>query len=387
MPDAPGESPKQYQLNSSDTRHIGDIPLNALNHTDVLKPDSGAGSYLKDTDETKKTHGYIGKEELADGTIIYYYGNGVKSIHHPDPTKANIKYHANARNVHTEQAQKLSMVDGNSTKAHVSAAHGHSMAIHSKQQQRSESEGGGESSPVQPPTMYEPDLPDPKPQAEASEDTRPSTPRIPPRRSPGAGPRPKDEEKLWKSALAQLSDDAVIQKDGAAVSGLGDGTVAVASDPGVFTPTYGRRGPLKKKNKKSGVDKLDQFLRNGTVQKFAVNLVKEAREELNLQDSENYGTIEKSNAFVAGFDSTVPMRETRPELPKQATKVRSKRDEIPEEERTDKLVKETKENTQEAFYELFKEYFDGLDSAEDSNDSRDSQAGPNKEETSGSDLD
>ena len=35
----------------------------------------------------------------------------------------------------------------------------------------------------------------------------------------------------------------------------------------------------------------------------------------------------------------------------------------------------------------FKEYFDALDSAEDSNDSRDSQAGLNKAETSGSDLD
>jgi len=383
MPDAPEERSQPYQLNASDTRHIGKVPLNALNHTEVLKPNSEAGNYLKDTDETKKSHGYIGKEELPDGTIIYYYGDGVKSIHHPDPTKANIKYHANARGVHTEQAQKLSMVDGNSSKAHVSAAHGHSMAIHSKQQQGSE--GGGERAPSEQPTLYEPDLPDPKPQAGASEDVQPSTPRIPPRRPAGSGPVPKDEEKLWKSALAHLSHYAEMQKDGGAVSGIG--TVAVASDPGVFTPTYGARGPMKKKNKKSGVAKLDQFLRNGTVEKFAVNLVKEAREELNLQDAENYDSIEKSNAFVAGFDSTVPMRETRPELPKQATKVSTKGDEIPEEERPDKLVKETKENTQQAFYELFKEYFDGLDSAEDSNDSRDSQAGLNKAETSGSDLD
>ena len=81
------------------------------------------------------------------------------------------------------------------------------------------------------------------------------------------------------------------------------------------------------------------------------------------------------------------MRDTRPHLPKKAVKVKSDGDEPAEEERANKLVKEEKETTQQAFYELFKEYFDGLDSAEDDNDSRDSQEGYNTTATGGSNVD
>ena len=259
----------------------------------------------------------------------------------------------------------------------MAAATGHSMAIQAKSNRPKPRQ-----TTVEP--LYKPDLPAPKPKEEAPK-VGPSAPRTPPRRTAGAGPVRMDQEKLKKSALEQFSDYATVLKDGGAVDGVG--TVAVASDPGVFTPTYGARGPVKKKNKKSGVAKLDMFLRNGPVQTFAVNLVKEAREELNLQDAENYDSIEKSNAFVAGFDSTVPMRDTRPHLPKKAVKVKSDGDEPAEEERANKLVKEEKETTQQAFYELFKEYFDGLDSAEDDNDSRDSQEGYNTTATGGSNVD
>ena len=91
----------------------------------------------------------------------------------------------------------------------------------------------------------------------------------------------------------------------------GGGTVAVASDPGVFTATYGgdskrRLGmkPSKKKKKKkdkyrtSGVTKVDRFLRGEpvnqkkSVQEFAQWVVQEARVEMLQLDAkpENVNT-------------------------------------------------------------------------------------------------
>ena len=66
------------------------------------------------------------------------------------------------------------------------------------------------------------------------------------------------------------------------------GTVAVASDPGVFTDTFsGRGGKEKKKKHKSGPQKLDMFLERkslskitkgnkGAVEKFAIDIIKSA---------------------------------------------------------------------------------------------------------------
>jgi hypothetical protein len=46
--------------------------------------------------------------------------------------------------------------------------------------------------------------------------------------------------------------------------GDGGGTVAVSSDSGFFTPTYGSRGKRKKRTKKTGIDKLADFVTNNS---------------------------------------------------------------------------------------------------------------------------
>jgi hypothetical protein len=48
--------------------------------------------------------------------------------------------------------------------------------------------------------------------------------------------------------------------------GFGDagGTVAVSSNSGFFTPTYGSRGKRKKRTKKTGIDKLADFVTNNS---------------------------------------------------------------------------------------------------------------------------
>ena len=233
MPDAPEtpqeeQSSKQYELNEQDTRHVGAIPERAADHENVIAPDSNAGKYLpKGDDEGSKGHSYVGKEELSDGTIIYYYGDGVKSIHHPDPQKASRQFHVNAQKVHRNASGKLASVDGGMSRAHESAAQGHDMAAKAK-------------FPTTKGAAPKTDIKRLRRDRAIVEETQrkigrgtsgtdrayvdqPTPPR---RRTLGGTSEPEKMSKLVK-------DFADFTKE------FADGTVAVASDPGVFTPTYG----------------------------------------------------------------------------------------------------------------------------------------------------
>lgn len=131
-----------------------------------------------------------------------------------------------------------------------------------------------------------------------------------------------------KEDIEESKEMPLLEKDGGGGGGAGGaggagglaggGTVAVASDPGVFTPTYGgdskRRlgmAPTKRKKKKkkkekdkaitTGVTKADRFLRGEevnqarkSVQQFAQWLVEEARTGLIQLDAkkENVNTGE-----------------------------------------------------------------------------------------------
>ena len=410
MPDAP-ETPqeeqpsKQYELNEQDTRHVGAIPERATDHENIIQSDSAAGKYLPspkggDQGGGSKGHSYIGKEELSDGTIIYYYGDGVKSIHHPDPKKASRQYHMNAQKVHRNAAGKFGSVSGNMARAHESAARGHDMAASAK-------------SPTTKGTAPKTDIKRLRRDRAIVEETQrkigqgtsgadrayadqSETPR---RRRLGGTSEPEKMSKLVK-------DFADFTKE------FSDGTVAVASDPGVFTPTYGS-GPAKKKSKRSGVEKLDNFLGRGnkkvakandasvstTVANFATSVVKEASRGLKLLDMKKGDTIEKSNAFVGGFDSSVPMRDTKPNFPKQAVPAKAEQPKQEDKLGRPKVIQaqmdeslgiqneKTEEEDFEKFYEMFKEYFSDEELAEDTNDSRDSKERLDTEKTVGGNLD
>jgi hypothetical protein len=125
-----------------------------------------------------------------------------------------------------------------------------------------------------------------------------------------------------KEERPQTEEIPLMEKDGGGGGGdgggglAGGGTVAVASDPGVFSPTYGgdskrRLGmqPSKKKKKKkkkkdkdkyhtSGVTKLDRFLRGEkvnqarksvSVQEFAKWLVDDVRKSLRPENRDTTG--------------------------------------------------------------------------------------------------
>ena len=392
MPDAPEtpqeeQSSKQYELNEQDTRHVGAIPERAADHENVIAPDSNAGKYLpKGDDEGSKGHSYVGKEELSDGTIIYYYGDGVKSIHHPDPQKASRQFHVNAQKVHRNASGKLASVDGGMSRAHESAAQGHDMAAKAK---FPTAKGAAPKTDIKRLRRDRAIVEETQRKigqgtsgADRAYADQSETPR---RRRLGGTSEPEKMSKLVK-------DFADFTKE------FADGTVAVASDPGVFTPTYGS-GPAKKKSKRSGVEKLDNFLGRGrgkvtkasdasvstTVANFATSVVKEAGRGLKLLDVRKGDTIKKSNAFVGGFDSSVPMRDTKPNLPKQATPAKAQQPKQEDKLGRPKVIQaqmdeslgiqneKTEEEDFEKFYEMFKEYFSDEELAEDTNDSRDSK--------------
>jgi hypothetical protein len=119
------------------------------------------------------------------------------------------------------------------------------------------------------------------------------------------------------------TEEIAMMKEGGGGDGggglAGGGTVAVASDPGVFSPTYGgdskrrlgmrnsTKGKKKKKKKKdkyqtSGVTKLDRFLRDEqvnqlttsksvSVQKFAEWLVDDVRKALRPENRDTTGGV------------------------------------------------------------------------------------------------
>ena len=112
---------------------------------------------------------------------------------------------------------------------------------------------------------------------------------------------PRQKEMAEEIDTESAKEIPLMEKDGGGGGGAGGagglaggGTVAVASDPGVFTPTYGggskRRlgmAPSKKKKKKkkdkyrtSGVTKLDRFLRGEKVNQ----ITKKSAQSISVQD-------------------------------------------------------------------------------------------------------
>jgi hypothetical protein len=213
---------------------------------------------------------------------------------------------------------------------------------------------------------------------------KPATPkRVPPRRSADSGP----VENLEKSHLSVFTN--FLDKEGAIGTIDGLGTVAVSSDPGVFSPTYGDRSPIKQKKKKSGVVKLDQFLRtkNKKVQKFASDVVQGALQDLREYDimkidDDKYGederVVDKAEGVAAPKAAVKQKQEPKPE--KQPSEPK------PQKVTSPRSIYKAEDN--EEFFSLFKDYFEYLDKEEEStDDSRDGKERLDSEETSRSDLD
>jgi hypothetical protein len=218
MPDAMKFDPK-------DAKHDGDVP-----ETSSRSDNKKDKSYLRNTPEERKGHLYVRRDVARDGTTTYYYGDGVKAIHHPDNKVAGPNYHNSAKE-HHEQLSRRALKAGKlrRAKAHGRAASGHDFAVSAQ----------------------------------------------------GGTPRVKELKKFLKE--------------------FAGGTVAVSSDPGVFTTTYGGSGKKKdKKKSKSGPQKLDAFLQRkslskmdsegkGAVEGFAIDIIKSV--STSLMDNKK-GTLE-----------------------------------------------------------------------------------------------
>ena len=476
-------------------------PQEGQRHEDRIEPNSDADAYLSpnDSDESSK-HAYLDKEvDKATGTITYYYENGVKSIHHPDPKKNTPGFHKQQAANHRQQAQDSRLFDDKAALSHLTAAHGHDLAGASKERaaqrykdvgrnvstwaervgQRDEDAsdlpelddagmpkkdkpetprvrprrtsssgplenllekfgstdsfaglGSGSSkansasvpkpsgSSSWPPTSNAPRIDQPTaaaydgaskkygsfganavPSSEGPASTPvtvptsyPTPPKVPgkrdvagaiqkpfemPKEYPVLKPKKIDKEKVnLESHLDEFKN--FMSKDGAIGTVDGVGTVAVSSDPGVFSPTYGDRSPIKQKKKKSGVAKLDQFLRqkNTKVQKFATDVVQGA-----LQDLREYDIMkstDEKNVYKAD-GKEAPKAKGSPKPDTQPTELKPAKVASPP-----SIYKEDNEE----FYSLFKNYFEYLDKEQEStDDSRDVEERPDSEETGGSDLD
>jgi len=347
-------------------------------HEDQIEPNSDAADYLSpdDSDESAK-HAYIDKEvDQATGTITYYYENGVKSIHHPDPKKNTPGFHKQQAANHRQQAQDSRLFDDKAALSHLTAAHGHDLAGAAKERaaQRYKDVGRNVSTWASRVGQRDEDIADLPELDDAGmpkrDNPKPSLNR--PRRNPDRGP----VENMEKSHLSTFTD--FLSKDGAIGTVDGVGTVAVSSDPGVFSPTYGDRSPIKQKKKKSGVAKLDQFLRqkNKKVEKFATDVVQGA-----LQDLREYDIMKSTDAksIYKADGKEAPKAKEEPKL------------ENPDKESKPAKVQSPpsiyKEDNEE-FYSLFKDYFEYLDKEQEStDDSRDGEERLDSEETGGSDLD
>ena len=202
--------PDAMEFNSKDTRHRGEIPDTSIN-----PKDEDHKKYLRTTPEERKGHAYIKREVARDGTTTYYYGDGVKAIHHPDKKVAGPDYHNRAKEHHQEMSRRaLKAGKLRRARAHGRASSGHDFAVSAQ----------------------------------------------------GGTPAVKELQKFLKE--------------------FAGGTVAVASDPGVFTTTYsGSKGKKDKKKPKSGPQKLDTFLQRkslskmsegsrGVVESFTIDLIK-----------------------------------------------------------------------------------------------------------------
>lgn len=132
----------------------------------------------------------------------------------------------------------------------------------------------------------------------------------------------KRNEKARRKSLEAYGEDPsklfglqnFIKEDG----GAGIGTVAVSSDPGVFTDTYGarkrkvmnRKNTQTKKSEKSGPEKLDDYLNNTFKaiddDTFLVELLTHVRQELSQEDDLRKG---------AGPYGTYTPKNERPDKP------------------------------------------------------------------------
>lgn len=213
------------KFDPKDAKHDGDVP-----ETSSRSGSEEDKKYLRRTPEERKGHMYIRRDVARDGTTTYYYGDGVKAIHHPDKKVANPDYHNSAKEHHENLSRKaLKAGKLRRAKAHGSAASGHEFAVSTQ----------------------------------------------------GGTPRVKELQKFLKE--------------------FAGGTVAVSSDPGVLTTTYGGSGGKKAKKKpKSGPQKLDAFLKRkslskmdevgkGAVEEFAIDIIKSA--STSLMDNKK-GTVE-----------------------------------------------------------------------------------------------
>jgi hypothetical protein len=369
-------------------RNDGSILERGQRHEDEIHPNSDGGEYLKpnDSDGSSK-HAYIDKKvDNATGTVTYFYENGVRSIHHPDMLKNNPAFHNRQAEAHRKQAQDSSFFDNTASRSHLTAAHGHDLAASSKEKYARRNQEykrvartwaervGSEDEGKTVPELDEIGRP---------VQGKPATPRNRPRRSADSGP----VENLEKSHLSVFTN--FLDKQGAIGTVDGMGTVAVSSDPGVFSPTYGERSPIKQKKKKSGVAKLDQFLRtkNKKVEKFATDVVQGA-----LQDLREYD-IMKIDDDKYGEDERVVDKAEGVAAPKAAIKQKQepKPEKQPSEPKPQKVTSPRsiyKAEDSEEFFSLFKDYFEYLDKEEEStDDSRDGEERLDSEETSRGDLD
>lgn len=217
--------PDAMKFNPNDAKHDGDVP-----ETSVRPANKNDSKYLRHTPEERKGHMYVRRDVARDGTTTYYYGDGVKAIHHPDNKVAGPGYHNSAKDHHEELSRRaLKAGKLRIAKAHGRAASGHDFAITAQ----------------------------------------------------GGTPRVKELQKFLKE--------------------FAGGTVAVSSDPGVFTTTYGGSDRKKPKEKpKSGPQKLDTFLQRkslakmdsvgkDSVERFAIDIIKSA--STSLMDNKK-GTVE-----------------------------------------------------------------------------------------------
>ena len=371
------------KFNIDDVRHIGEIP-----ESEEIDPDSDAGQYLP-PQENERNHSYLNKEERPDGTIVYYYGNGVKAIHHPSPKKSPISYHQAAFAGHTAEANRVLAANPEMARAHMEAAGGHLLAssIKSSASNRavlSSSEKRGNKQLRRDRAIVE--------QAKRAREAADDSSKKPDKSEwEVLGHGAKRRRTPSRSTQLNKFISFIKEGDGGAVDGVG--TVAVSSDPGSFTETYGGRKDSKKK--RSGVDKLDSFLRETSMQKFATTLVKEVTEEFRKEDDEleKLAVLARIGAAAAGsklMDEVLENEDVEKagsDLPRQAvTQEPAKPAKTKTEETPVKSSYESTDKEFEKFHELFKDYFEYLE-AEDEDDSRDSEEGTDSEKESGSDMD
>ena len=389
-------------------RRDGSILEGNQRHEDEIHPDSDEGNYLRPDDSAGSAkHSYIDKKvDRATGTVTYFYENGVRSIHHPDMAKNDPPFHKRQAANHRQQAQDSRFFDNKASLSHLTAAHGHDLAASHKERGVKRVEEGkkglrnwAESVGREGEDKTVPELDE---QGRIKDKPKETPERVPPRRSAGSGP-------VKKSESSHLSDFTnFLHKEGAIGTVDGMGTVAVSSDPGVFSPTYGDRSPIKQKKKRSGVAKLDQFLRDKQeskqfVQKFATTIVKGALQDLRDYDiikaveppyldvrKETYdGWIENIDDDKYGEDPRVIGSVGKAALPKSKQEIKPEK--MPSEPKLSKpapVGRSVSKEDNEEFFSLFKDYFEYLDKEqENTDDSRDGEERLDSEAASRGDLD